>query len=214
MAAHPSRAKTSAGKILALLALFLPVLIMVYLPFFVVSTVIAPVERRMVTQLGGDIEQVDEKALATFDALFVQTQIVHYSRRLIGGEPNQPLLANKNVRMQHNVRADWINRFWSLVFKAVWRFYALSHMLLPVAICLCLPAVTDGALIGRRKLYQFQGASRVAHFFSVNFFALVLGLFMSIPFWPVDLDLWWIIGMMTCAALSCWFLASNSRSKR
>ena len=214
MAAHPSRAKTSPGRILALLALFLPVLLLAFSPFFITSSAIAPVERRMVTQLGGDLIQVDQKALDTFDALFVKTEIMRHSRSLIGGSPNQPLLTHENLRMQHNVRMGWINSFWWLVFKALWRFYALAHMLLFIAICLCLPAVIDGALISRRKLYQFRSASRIAHFFSVNLLAAVLGLFTSIPFWPVDLNIWWVTGMMACAALCSWFFASNIRSRR
>ena len=214
MAAHPSRAKTSPGKILALLALFLPVLLMAFLPFFTPSVSIAPVERRMVVQLGGNLEQIDQKALETFDALFVQSKIMDHSRSFIGGNPNQPLLTYENIRMQHNVRHAWINSFWWILFKALWRFYALSHMLLLIALCLCLPAVIDGALIARRKLYQFRGKSRIAHFFSVNLFSATLGLFISIPFWPIDLNLWWVIGLTVSAALSSWFFASNIRSQR
>ena len=214
MAAHPSRAKTSPGKILALLALFLPVLLLIFSPFFYTASTIAPEERKMVVQLGGNLRQVDKNALDTFEGMFVQSGIMHLSRSLIGGDPDQPLLTTENVRLQQEVRMGWVNRFWWLVFKAIWRLYALAHMLLFIAICLCLPAVTDGALISRRKRYQFHGVSRLEHFFSVNLFAAVLGLFISLPFWPVDLNVWWVIGMMACAALSSWFFASNIRSWR
>jgi len=212
MAKHPSSAKTAAGKIFVLLAFFIPILIIIYMPFIPGSAKIDPSERLMVAELGGNLIQIDKSSLETFDRLFVQTGIVKGTKNFIGAKWQIGKL--RLMTKLEEVRTRWIDGFWWTIFKAIWRVHALAHMMLLIGVCLCLPAVLDGALISRRRQYQFKGVSRVQYFSSVILFATVAGLLISLPFWPIPLSFYFIVAMMPVAAFSSWLFAANLRAWR
>jgi hypothetical protein len=202
MAIHPTSVQNSHVRHFIFWVLFLPLLAVVFVPALLPEQQISDAEVAMVQKFGVDTQRLQEKANATFSSVAVSTGAMIVSENFFAPKTSGDV-------KQNAFGAKWIRGVWLMVYKLIWRSYALVWIFFIPALALCIPAAIDGIAVRARKKYQFEMANPVFFYSSAHLFTLVLGLFFFLPVAPLSLSANVLVCMLLIMALAVWMTASN-----
>ncbi len=208
---HPASVKNTFMSHMVFWLVFLPILTIIFLPLMKIAADIDPVELRMVTSAGVDVQEVAEKVNARFSNWFIRTGVMPASESFFGGYvPGTD--QQEGMGMATNMRtfaADWVRGMWIIVYRAMWRLQALSGIYIAALFAICLPAFIDGLAVRARKRYQFENYNPVFFYFSYHSAVLVLGILFYLPIVPVALSPLVVILFLGLLGTAIWWAAAN-----
>jgi hypothetical protein len=160
---------------------------------------IAPKEVSTAQSLGDNLPTVKNRADATFETWCVRTGIVGATRAIAEKSMNVVIV---------NPQRYWVG-FWSLVYRAIWRFKAFAWDYLAALIAIVAPTTFDGVMTRMRKRYMF-GYQNPAYFHGATHLAIFfIGLSVFIPFAPFALTEFTLVVSVLSVALALWVASAN-----
>lgn len=187
--------------------LIAPLLTLLILPAFMQpeSFAIASEEVRYLTHWGSRVHPVTERADALFNSLFVDSGWVRGSLDLAQPRTRDLPAATGLFRWLHG----WIAGFWMLLYRVIWRVYALLPIYLAAILGYALPAFVDGLTTRLKKRYDFGQHNPIFFYSSMHFVLLAVGLALFVPITPLTLTPWILGGYFLLTAAAVWIMASN-----
>lgn len=204
MAVHPSSVKNTFGRHFVFWVFFLPLLSIIFLPLISADQNIDEGEVQMVKAFNVDMDKLSERANGTFTRAFVATGAMGASEAFFAGKGTGQAGAGKN-----GMATKWIRGVWLMVYKTIWRWYALLWIFFVPMVALSIPAAVDGFTVRARKRYRFETSNPVFFYSSTHALTLVLGLFFFLPLAPMTLSAIVLFGMLVALAVAVWVAASN-----
>lgn len=207
MAIHPTSVKNTFGRHLIFWILFLPVMALIFVPLIQPAATVAPAEIRIVRNFGVDTAVLEQKTNRVFSKLFLKTRIMQETESLFSGLTGE--LRNDNSEFSES----WIRGFWRVMYRALWRLYAFSLIFFLPLLCLSIPAAIDGLVVRARKQYRFEQNSPVSFYSSTHAIVMATGLFICLPFLPLDLTAIALVSMYVIFILAIWFTTANFQKR-
>jgi len=204
MAIHPVGIKNTFASHFVFWTLFLPLLTIIFVPLVVPDQNIDQQEVAMVGGFNVDLAPMTESANKTFSALFIESGAMGASEEVFASK-----FEGEGFLPHNGFAAKWIRGVWLMIYKAIWRFYALLHIFFLPVLFLTVPAAVDGFMIRARKKYRFESYNPVFFYSSTHALTLVLGLFVFLPLAPITLSGNILAGMLVGLAISVWVATSN-----
>jgi len=204
MAVHPTSVKNSHFGHFLFWVFFLPLLSIIAFPLLLPEQNIEQAEVEMVRTLNVDTSKLQEKTNATFSHLFIKTGVMGASENFFA-----PKDQVQGGMLTGGWAAKWIRGVWLIVYKTIWRIYALWWIFVVPVVALCVPAAIDGLVVRARKKYQFQTSNPVFFYSSAHIATMALGLFFFLPVAPVTLSAYALFGLILAMAASVWVTAAN-----
>ena len=96
-----------------------------------------------------------------------------------------------------------------IIYRAVWRFYALWIVFFIPVVALCIPACIDGFAVRARKKYTFESNNRIYFYTSMQTLMLMLGLLCFLPLAPIPLTSSLLVAMILGMVFTVWTTTSN-----
>lgn len=158
--------------------------------------------------LGRDTQAVTASANRVFTDLFVTTGIVQATYKMFKS-PLRPASDPKSVQSAASFSSRYVEGFWHLIYRAIWRVMGLWPVLSVLLLAVVLPATIDGLAIRGRKLDQFKPHNPVFFWASAHSAISVAGMFMILPLLPLPISVMMLYGAVGLIALSMWTTASN-----
>lgn len=199
MAIHPVSVKNSFGSHFILWSIFLPLLALVFVPLVVPDQTLTQPEVEMVASLGVDIAAMTQQVDLRFSSLFVENGLMAKSQEFFGGTKGGVL----------DFSNSWIHGVWLMLYKAIWRFFALKSIFLLPMLVLGIAAAVDGFMVRATKKYRFENSNPVFFYSSMHTMVLMFGLFAFLPMAPFTLS---AMALLTIALLlvgGIWLTTSN-----
>ena len=206
MAVHPTSVKNTFFRHLVFWILFIPVLTLIMVPVFQPNQPIDPAEVRRVRDLGVQTDLVHAKTRQSFDQMFVRTNIMQATENFFSGK-NHMNYRDKNGELS----ANWIRGVWMMIFRAVWRIYALTRVFFVPVLIFSVPALIDGLAIRARKNFSFEHESPGKFYSSTHLLMLAIGMFFCIPFLPILMTANILGVLLISMTVSVWVSAANFR---
>lgn len=167
-------------------------------------------ERDTLLILGQDPDDITGRANDAFTKLFLNTGIKDGAEKLFRSKGGSLLGRNntgeRNI-VSHNHR--YLDAFWLLIYRAIWRFMGLWPALCVLLIAVAIPAVIDGAVIHQTKQDQFRSNNPVIFWASAHTAISVAGAFLFLPLLPIPISLYVLYGSVAILSLTLWSAAHN-----
>lgn len=157
---------------------------------------------------GRDTSAVTVSADSIFKHAFVDTGIAKYMGNFFS-MANGLSLAPRAVQYASNAGQNYDQAFWMMIYRGIWRFYALWPIYIGIFFSMVLPAFVDGLVTRAKKSFNFQFHNPVYFYSSMHTVVLILGLGFFIPLMPVSLNAELLAGFAALLSLSFWVTASN-----
>lgn len=204
MAIHPVGIQNSFARHFVFWALFLPLLTIVFVPIFVPDQSIDVAEVQMVESFNVDVSKLTQMANGTFVGAFVSTGIMSKTEGFFQGKG-----AMQTTSQHATSSSSWIRGVWLMIYKLIWRIYALLRIFFIPLLALCIPAAIDGFTVRARKRYRFETSNPIFFYTSTHTVTFVFGLFVFLPLAPVTLSANMLAAMLAGLALAVWVAAAN-----
>ncbi|PHV23317.1 hypothetical protein CSQ92_10080 [Janthinobacterium sp. BJB446] len=204
MAIHPVEVKNTFLSHFILWALFLPLLTIISVPLFSPDQGVQSEEVEMLRSFGVNLDKVNASANDTFTSVFIATGVMQSTEGLV----NTKFPSSAATRYA----AKWLRGVYLMIYKSIWRLYALTSMFFIPVLALCIPSAVDGFMIRARKSYKFETSNPVFFYSSMHVFSLVFGLFFFLPIAPVTLSANILAVMLCSLAIAVWVASSNFQS--
>lgn len=158
--------------------------------------------------LGREVNDVSADANKLFEDLFVSTGLVQASHQLFKSPFKEKAQPDGAVNAA-NLNNRYVEGFWHLIYRAVWRFMGLWPVLSVLLVAIVLPALVDGIAIRGRKLDQFKPHNPVFFWASAHSAISVSGVFFVLPLLPMPISVLMLYGAVAVVAGALWVTASN-----
>ena len=202
---HPATINHSFLRHLVFWCLFLPSLMLVMVPLVWPNQSLDPAEVAMVSRWLDDVDAVTQAANDHFTSWFDDTHLIAITRSFL--HPAKPASPLWDVRPDWS--ADWIDAFWAMLYRAIWRWMALKSMLLAPVLVLASAALIDGFTVRARKTYRFEAAHPGLYYAAMHGVMLILGMTCFLPLAPLVLTPWMLGAMVATITVALWLLAAN-----
>ena len=199
MAIHPVSVKNSFGSHFILWSIFLPLLALMFVPLFAPDQNLTPSEVEMVASLGVDTAAMTQTVDQRFASLFVENGFVAKTQEFFGSTKGGML----------DFSNGWIHGVWLMLYKAVWRFFALKSIFLLPLLVLGISAAVDGFMVRATKKYRFENSNPVFFYSSMHTMVLMFGLFAFLPMAPFSLSAMALLTIIVLLVAGIWLTASN-----
>lgn len=209
MAIHPVGIKNTFLSHFIFWVAFLPLLTIIFVPLFSPDQQINDSEINMVQTFGVNMEKVNSSANHAFSTVFIATGIMDATEGFVSTKLQQGSNTGKV-----GFAARWLRGVYLMIYKSIWRLYALLSMFFIPVIALCVPAAVDGLMIRARKNYRFETSNPVFFYSSTHAFTLVFGLFFFLPIAPITLSANMLAIMLGGLSIAVWVASSNFQTGR
>lgn len=198
MAIHPVSVQNSFGSHFILWSIFLPLLALIFIPFFLPDQTLSQSEVEMVAAFGVNIASMTQNVDQHFSSLFIETGIM---------AKTQGFFTSKNGML--DFAGTWIHGVWLMLYKATWRFMALKSIFLLPLLVLTIPAAVDGFMVRSTKKYRFENSNPVFFYSSMHTMVLMFGLFAFLPLAPFNLSAFALLTIVVLLIAGIWLTTSN-----
>jgi hypothetical protein len=187
-----------------------PFFIIFVYPGFFVDPKSPPVEQTEIEALermGRDPRLIDQVAIDRFGRWFSDTKMIERSVHFFVSTKHDervPLAGDTA-----NFLGQWIRNVWLLVYRAVWRFEAFGHLFGVLIAGIVVPCFIDGMTTRQIKRYTFGYHNPVYFYTAKHATILLLGVSITIPWFPVPLTYFVWAMLAGFLGLTAWFVASN-----
>ena len=205
MAVHPAGIQNPFLRHAVWWMLFLPMIALLFTPFFAHLHDVEVEEVQMVASLHPHIGEVHQAANDTFTRLFIVSGWMAGTERFFTPSAQGPVTKMPVLRFAQR----WMNGFWRILYKGIWRWYALSQIVLKTAVFICIPAAVDGFMVRSRKQFRFQNYKPLYFESAIHVFILVFGLCCFLPLAPFALSRTVICALLAGLLGASWLAASN-----
>lgn len=200
MALHPTSVNNTFGRHFILWSLFLPLMLLIFIPFVWPDQKIDTKEVEMVSSFRVNVDDLTESVNKRFNGLFIESGVMAKSQAFFGDGSNEGV---------QGMAAKWIHGVWMMIYKAMWRMYVLGTIFFLPLLALAIPAAVDGFAVRARKKYRFENSNPVFFYSSMHLVVLMMGLFAFLPLAPISLTATMLFGLLLALAGGIWFAATN-----
>lgn len=199
MAIHPVSVQNSFGRHFILWSIFLPLMVLIFVPLIMPNQTLDQSEVEMVAALGVDVAGMTQNVDQRFAGWFVESGIMAKTQQFFGGD-HKGMFA---------FAGEWIHGVWLMLYKATWRFFALKSIFLLPLLALAIPAAVDGFMVRATKKYRFENSNPVFFYSSMHTMVLMMGLFTFLPLAPFSLSAMALVTIILLLIGGIWLTASN-----
>lgn len=199
MAIHPVSVQNSFGSHFILWSIFLPLLALIFVPLVVPNQVLSQSEVEMVAALGVDVATLTQIVDGHFTSMFVGNGMIAKTEAFFGSSKSG----------MFDFAGTWIHGVWMMIYKGIWRFFALKSIFLFPLLILAIPAAVDGFMVRATKKYRFENSNPVFFYSSMHTMVLMFGLFAFLPLAPFSLSAIALVTIIVLMIGGIWLTASN-----
>jgi hypothetical protein len=199
MAIHPVSVQNSFGRHFILWSIFLPLMVLIFVPLVLPDQTLGQSEVEMVSALGVDVAEMTQRVDQTFASWFVESGVMGKTQEFFAGDQ----------KGMFSFAAEWIHGVWLMLYKATWRFFALKSIFLLPLLVLAIPAAVDGFMVRATKKYRFENSNPVFFYSSMHTMVLMLGMFAFLPLAPFALSATALVTIIILLVAGIWLTASN-----
>lgn len=206
----PGAVNNSFGRHFVLWVFFLPFISIIVSPLLMDDSGISKTEYQMVQSLGVNSAEVTATTNRVFSNWFIKTRVVSWTEELFGEKAKREDKA-KSVfsRAQVEISTGYIENFWAMIYKVIWRWRMLLEVLIIPFCILAVAAMVDGVVQRIKKRYTFSNANPVLFYGSTHLVIAIIGMSVFLPVLPFELSKELLGLFLVGATAGIWITSSN-----